>query len=431
MTTVTEHQALEKAQQTDALPSIWLPQALTTVVLAWALNPDNPYSYYIFLRWVCCVAFAYLAWKASERQKQNWLFIFVVGAILYNPISTVHLERETWCVVNVATIAIGLASIVAFRVNRNLVGQTNTNNMTEEFRACPFCAEQIKRAAILCKHCHSKIRPAYQPPTPKVISTDNAQKNEASTEEHTDLERFRHNGSYILSFLLGLTAVVLTANFFHVFSPAKETISHEQVVSTQEEKAEEAGAADTSPAMADDNSGPLIVESILSAQVNGPAFSADDIKASAAKYERVPDAPSALAEQENANGLAALKAKDYMSASEHFEKAVAACPSHARYLSNLGFAELFADELDSAESHTIESLGQDPLRAVAWGNLGLIYAKKEDKEKAVACFLIRNTVSPSDTISYLESLKTDDSQLIQEAGEAALTEIRAKEAKDN
>lgn len=428
---MTEHNALEKNQQTDAQPSIWLPQVLTTVLLAWALNPDNPYNYYIFLRWVCCLAFAYLAWKASERQKQNWLFIFVIGAILYNPISTVHLQRETWCVVNVATIAIGLVSIVAFRVNRNLVGQTNTNTMTEEFRTCPFCAEQIKRAAILCKHCHSKIRPAYQPPTPKVITTDNAQKTEASTEEHTNLERLRHNASYILSFLLGLAAVVLTANFFHVFSPAKETTSHEQVVSTREEQTEEAGAADTSPAMAEDNSGREVVESILNAQINGPAFSADDIKAIAAKYERVADAPSALAEQENADGLAAVKAEDYKNATEHFERAVAACPSHARYLSNLGVAELFADELDSAESHTIGALGQDPVRAVAWGNLGQIYAKKEDKEKAVACFLIRNTLKPSDTISYLKSLKTDDSQLIQEAGNAALAELQPKEVKDN
>lgn len=398
------------------------------MVLAWALNPDNPYSYYIFLRWVCCAAFAYLILKASERQKPNWQFTFVIGAILYNPISTIHLEREIWCVVNIATIVIAMASVVAFRMNKN---QPNTSGTPDANRACPFCAEQIKKEAILCKHCHSKIRPAYQPPIPKVITTDNAQNTDASTEEQTKRKKIRQNASYILSFLLGLSAVLLTANFFHLFSPAKETISHEQLVSTEEEKTGEAGAADTSPAMAEENSGSEVVESILNAQINGPAFSAADIKAITAKYERLPDAPSALADQANSEGLAALKAKDYKTAAEHFEKAVTASPSNARYLSNLGFAELFANELESAESHTVESLGRDPLRAVAWGNLGLIYAKKKDKEKAVACFLIRNTVSPSDTISYIESLKTDGNQFIQEAGEAALTELQPKEAKGN
>ena len=185
-----------------------------------------------------------------------------------------------------------------------------------------------------------------------------------------------------------MVVVVLAANYFHIFSPAKEAVSDEQKAAT-EESGEEGGA---DPAMAIDSSGRELVESILTAQINGPAFSADDIKAIAVKYERVP-----------------------------------ASPAHARHLSDLGAGELASDDLESAELHTFESLGQDPLRAVAWGNLGLIYAKKEEKEKAVACLLIRKTVSPKEATAYLKSLKADKNSLIHDAAEEALKEISTQQ----
>jgi hypothetical protein len=42
------------------MKQIWLPQVFASGMLLWALNPDNPYGYYILLRWVCCAVFAYL-----------------------------------------------------------------------------------------------------------------------------------------------------------------------------------------------------------------------------------------------------------------------------------------------------------------------------------------------------------------------------------
>jgi len=89
---------------------IWIPQAIVCLILLWALNPENPYGYYILLRWICCAAFSYLALKALAYKKENWAWILGVTAAIYNPIIPLHLTRAIWSVINVVTIGIAGAS---------------------------------------------------------------------------------------------------------------------------------------------------------------------------------------------------------------------------------------------------------------------------------------------------------------------------------
>jgi hypothetical protein len=90
---------------------IWRPQVAASLMLFWALNPDNPYGYYILLRWVCCGIFAYLAVQTFREKNESWTWILAITAIIYNPIFIIHLTREFWIVVNLVTIAIAMASI--------------------------------------------------------------------------------------------------------------------------------------------------------------------------------------------------------------------------------------------------------------------------------------------------------------------------------
>jgi len=85
-------------------------------MLLWALNPDNPYGYYILLRWVSCGVFAFLASKALGAEQQGWVWMLGITAAVYNPIFRVHLTREIWSVVNVSTIAIAVASVFALKI---------------------------------------------------------------------------------------------------------------------------------------------------------------------------------------------------------------------------------------------------------------------------------------------------------------------------
>jgi len=84
-----------------------------------ALDPENPYAYYILLRWVCCGVFAYLAFQAVDQEKQAWVWVLGITALVYNPIFRVHLNRELWSIINVVTIGIGVVSIFALKIKND------------------------------------------------------------------------------------------------------------------------------------------------------------------------------------------------------------------------------------------------------------------------------------------------------------------------
>ncbi len=104
---------------------IWIPQAIVAPMLLWALYPENPYGYYILLRWICCAAFAYLAFEAYEQENQGWVWTLGVTAAIYNPIIPVHLTREIWSVINIATVVVAIASIFVLRVRTDRKGGQN------------------------------------------------------------------------------------------------------------------------------------------------------------------------------------------------------------------------------------------------------------------------------------------------------------------
>ena len=95
--------------------TLWGPQLIVSALLLWALNDANPYGYYIFLRLVCCGVFAYLTFKAATEHRQGWAWAFGLTAVLYNPVIRVHLDRETWSIINVATIGLALLSVWVLR----------------------------------------------------------------------------------------------------------------------------------------------------------------------------------------------------------------------------------------------------------------------------------------------------------------------------
>jgi len=92
-------------------------------MLIWALYPDNPYGYYILLRWICCGIFAYLAVQAHKEEKENWVWTFGIIAAIYNPIIRIHLTRDFWSIINIATIGIAIASF--FALNKGKIRNIN------------------------------------------------------------------------------------------------------------------------------------------------------------------------------------------------------------------------------------------------------------------------------------------------------------------
>jgi hypothetical protein len=91
---------------------IWIPQTIASAMLLWALNPENPYGYYVLLRWVCVGVFGFLTFHALANEMKGWGWVLGITALLYNPIFRVHLTREIWSVVNLVTSGIAVVSIL-------------------------------------------------------------------------------------------------------------------------------------------------------------------------------------------------------------------------------------------------------------------------------------------------------------------------------
>ncbi len=127
----------------------------------------------------------------------------------------------------------------------------------------------------------------------------------------------------------------------------------------------------------------------------------------------------------NKLGVGELKDQNYEYAAFHFEAAVKADPSDAKYLSNLGYAEIYNGDLDSAWRHLCASLQIDPSRSVAWGDLGILLAKQGRKDDSVAAFLIGNKVSKDGTIDFLKHLSSNaaNDATVREASALALVRL--------
>jgi len=60
-----------------------------------------PYGYYTLLRIVACAVFIWAALISYEKNKESVLpWIFIIIAILFNPIIKIHLQKEVWAVVD-------------------------------------------------------------------------------------------------------------------------------------------------------------------------------------------------------------------------------------------------------------------------------------------------------------------------------------------
>lgn len=97
---------------------VLLLQISVIILMIVALNPGNPYSYYVMLRFVSFGAFAYFAYYAAQKKMRIWMVIFAVLAIRFNPFLPIYSKRSVWEFYNLAAaLATGL-SIYAFRAKR-------------------------------------------------------------------------------------------------------------------------------------------------------------------------------------------------------------------------------------------------------------------------------------------------------------------------
>lgn len=89
-----------------------IPAYVAIAMLLWALVPTNPYGYYMLLRVAVCGVGVYLAYEAVVAERGGLAWLLGGMAALYNPFVPVHLNREVWTILNIATIGLLLAAVV-------------------------------------------------------------------------------------------------------------------------------------------------------------------------------------------------------------------------------------------------------------------------------------------------------------------------------
>ena len=64
-----------------------------------------PYGYYTLLRLIAFGVFGWAAYISFDRNEEILPWIFIVLALIYNPIIKIYLPKETWTVINLLSAA--------------------------------------------------------------------------------------------------------------------------------------------------------------------------------------------------------------------------------------------------------------------------------------------------------------------------------------
>ena len=59
-----------------------------------------PYGYYMLLRFVACGIFVWAAYISFEHNENALPWIFILLAIVFNPIIKIHFPKEMWAVID-------------------------------------------------------------------------------------------------------------------------------------------------------------------------------------------------------------------------------------------------------------------------------------------------------------------------------------------
>ncbi len=93
------------------MKSINIFPIIAGAMLLLALLPIWPYGYFQILRWVVTGVALYNAFRAYELNMTNWIWTMAIIALIFNPIEPVHLTRDVWWIIDLATAAVMFVSV--------------------------------------------------------------------------------------------------------------------------------------------------------------------------------------------------------------------------------------------------------------------------------------------------------------------------------
>ena len=122
--------------------SVWVVPA---VLLVLALLPW-PYGYYTFLRLSVCVVTGWLAYEQwrLDNAVSGWVVGLGATALLFNPLSPIHLTREIWNVLDLAAAGLLVAHL---RALRRLISEASPKDSASRQRLARTPANRLERGS--------------------------------------------------------------------------------------------------------------------------------------------------------------------------------------------------------------------------------------------------------------------------------------------
>lgn len=115
----------------------------------------------------------------------------------------------------------------------------------------------------------------------------------------------------------------------------------------------------------------------------------------------------------NALGIIADMEGDFEAAAKHYQDALQANPRSPKVLNNLGYSRYLAGDWDGAATALQSALGMDGNYERAWRNLGLVYARQKNYERALeALGRSSDTAEAYNDIGYVAMLEGDYAQAL-------------------
>ena len=72
----------------------------SSMLLVMAVLP-LPYGYYMLLRLLITASAAYVAYKNFNKEMPVWGIVFVIVALLFNPLYVVHFDKTLWVIIDI------------------------------------------------------------------------------------------------------------------------------------------------------------------------------------------------------------------------------------------------------------------------------------------------------------------------------------------
>ena len=84
---------------------------ILSILILFGAIAEWPYGYYTLLRWITCIASILIAFQAFEKNIDWAKVVFIIIAILFNPLAPIYLSRSTWIPLDVITAILFIFAI--------------------------------------------------------------------------------------------------------------------------------------------------------------------------------------------------------------------------------------------------------------------------------------------------------------------------------